>query len=253
MKLTTFNIRCDYGQDGINNFDYRKPLLLDKIQKESPDVICFQEVLPHVSAWLKEQLQDYYIIGCGRDRNLQDEQTCIAYRKSDFNLLKMDVFWLSETPMLPGSRYPSQSDCPRTCTMALLHHLKTNQVFRLYNTHLDHIGSEARSLGLSQILNRIRQEETFISAPVILTGDFNAYPASEEMEPLKSYPQLIDLTADIKGTFHDFGRSDNPEKIDYIFAESSIRCRQISLWEDCQSGVYLSDHYPVCADLVLPQ
>jgi endonuclease/exonuclease/phosphatase family metal-dependent hydrolase len=249
MKLVTFNIRCDYGQDESNNFCFRKPFILEKIKSEDPDIICFQEILPHVAIWLKDNLTDYYIIGCGRDENLEDEQTSIAYKKSNYNLLEMDVFWLSETPKLPGSRYKNQSICPRICTMALLQNIMTKEVFRIYNTHLDHIGSEARQSGLSQILSRIGQENAFIQAPVILTGDFNAYPDSEEMEILKLYPQLIDLTAMIDGTFHDFGRMENAEKIDYIIAQDSIGCNKVSLWSDCNNGVYLSDHYPVCVDI----
>ena len=31
MKFVTFNIRCDFGQDGANNFIYRRPLMLEKI------------------------------------------------------------------------------------------------------------------------------------------------------------------------------------------------------------------------------
>ena len=33
MKFVTFNIRCDFGQDGANNFIYRRPLILEKISK----------------------------------------------------------------------------------------------------------------------------------------------------------------------------------------------------------------------------
>lgn len=54
LKLVTFNIRCDYDQDGANSFRFRKPVILKKLAEEKPDVICFQEVLPHVAAWLKE-------------------------------------------------------------------------------------------------------------------------------------------------------------------------------------------------------
>ena len=61
MKFVTFNIRCDFGQDGANNFIYRRPLILEKIRQEKPDIIGFQEVLPHVAAWLKENLTEYYI------------------------------------------------------------------------------------------------------------------------------------------------------------------------------------------------
>ena len=61
MKLVTFNIRCDFGQDGENNFEYRKDLILKKIAQEKPDMICFQEVLPHIAKWLKENLTEYYV------------------------------------------------------------------------------------------------------------------------------------------------------------------------------------------------
>jgi endonuclease/exonuclease/phosphatase family metal-dependent hydrolase len=135
--------------------------------------------------------------------------------------------------------------------MALFQNLETNEVFRIYNTHLDHIGSEARTLGLSQILNKISQENTFIQAPVIITGDFNAFPNSVEMEPLESYPWLIDLTANIEGTFHDFGRMKELEKIDYIIAQDNILCNQVSIWDEYESGVYLSDHSPVCVEILV--
>ena len=60
IKIVTFNIRCDYGMDGENNFEYRKDLISRKIYAEQPDILCFQEVLPHVAAWLREVLTDYY-------------------------------------------------------------------------------------------------------------------------------------------------------------------------------------------------
>lgn len=255
MKLVTFNIRCDHKQDGINNFEYRKPYILAKIHKECPDIICFQEVLPHVAEWLKEALTDYYVIGCGRDAQLKNEQTSIAYNKSKYNLIQLEVFWLSETPYVPGSRYSNQSDCPRVCTVALFQELESNKVVRIYNTHLDHIGSEARVLGLEQILRHMKEQdndERFIAqAPSILTGDLNAYPDSPELKPLKEYPNLCDITSSIPGTFHDFGRLPVPVKIDYIIAQSNISCNQLTLWDDCNQGVYLSDHYPVSADLCL--
>jgi endonuclease/exonuclease/phosphatase family metal-dependent hydrolase len=68
MKFVTFNIRCDRPQDGENQFPYRQPLIVRVIEREQPDVICFQEVEPHMAAWLKKSLPDYYVIGCGRGK-----------------------------------------------------------------------------------------------------------------------------------------------------------------------------------------
>ena len=98
LKLVTFNIRCDYDQDGANSFRFRKPLILKKLTEEKPDVICFQEVLPHVAAWLKENLTEYTVIGCGRSETLEDEQMTVAFRTKRLNLLNMETFWLSPTP-----------------------------------------------------------------------------------------------------------------------------------------------------------
>ena len=80
IKLVTFNIRCDYDQDGANSFRFRKPVILKKLAEEKPDVICFQEVLPHVAAWLKENLTEYTVVGCGRNEILEDEQMTVAFR-----------------------------------------------------------------------------------------------------------------------------------------------------------------------------
>ena len=170
MKLVTFNIRCDCGEDGRNNFCFRKPLILEKLRREAPDAICFQEALPHVAAWLKEALPDYSVIGCGRSETLEDEQMAVAYRKDRLNLIAMETFWLSETPWAPGSRYPRQSICPRTGTEALFQDLASRQVFRLTNVHLDHEFPEARERALAQLLARAEDRRLFPRAPEVIAG-----------------------------------------------------------------------------------
>lgn len=250
MKLVTFNIRLDWNHDGANNFCFRKKLILEKIRQEKPEIICFQEVLPHVAVWLKEQLTEYYIVGCPRGADLQDEQTCIAFLPGKFNLMKLDAYWLSPTPYVPGSRYDVQSPCPRICTEATFHHLESGKVFRLTNTHLDHEGHPARILGVTQILEKMKHEPFFPDAPCILVGDMNAEPDSEEMLLVTRESGMLDLTRDIGGTFHGFGTV-APVKIDYIFADPGIQCSGVAKWQVQENGVYISDHYPVCAELTL--
>ena len=248
MKLATYNIRYDCGQDGINNFSCRKPFILETIAREAPDVIGFQEVLPHVALWLKENLTGYYVVGCPRCDDLTGEQVCIAFRYDKFNLMQMHTFWLSPTPYVPGSRYPEQSICPRTCTEVVLQELSTGKVFRMLNTHLDHEGSLARLLGVRQILSHLEKAEFFADAPVVLVGDMNAYPDSPEMELLRT--QFRDLTVGIGITFHNFGR-DNQGTIDYIYLRGAIEGAAPRKWDECREGVYLSDHYPISCELTL--
>lgn len=249
MKLVTFNIRCDYNQDGKNSFCYRKPYILNKLNKERPDIICFQEVLPHVATWLKENLTDYYILGCGRDEGLEDEQTAIAFNKFQYQLIQMNTFWLSNTPLVPGSRYENQSICPRTCTEVVIQDLKTKEIFRIVNTHLDHEGSEARVLGMQQILEYLNQVTLFKKSTIILTGDFNAYPNDPEVTMISKVGKLNDLTTGIEATYHEFGTLAKNTKIDYIFASPHVICKHKQCWTDEEEGVFLSDHYPVCVEI----
>lgn len=249
MKIVTFNLRCDHGQDGENCFVFRQPLILKTIERERPDVICFQEVLPHMAAWLKSSLADYYIVGCGRGEKLDSEQMTVAFRKEKYQLLDMRTFWLSETPAVPGSRYPSQSSCPRTCTDAVLLEEESGHVFRVLNTHLDHVGREARKRGLLQILRHAESVGLLPGIPMILTGDFNAEPDSEEMRPLSACPGLVNATKDIGVTYHGYGKADAPSQIDYIVLKGDLRCENVRKWTDEENGVYLSDHYPVCAEI----
>lgn len=249
MKVVTYNSRYDCAADGINRFEYRKPFIQEKIEEEKPDVIGFQEVLPEMLLWYKEALSDYTVLGCGRCEDLTGETTAVAYRKSRFNLIQMETFWLSPTSYVPGSRYQEQSICPRTCTVLLLHDLETDLVFRVYNTHLDHEGETARVLGMTQILNKIRNQAVFPNAPVLLMGDFNAEPDAREIKLCEDGTGLIELTKEVGPTFHDYGRRVPNIKIDYIFGSPQFSCLKYDLWDDRKGEIYLSDHYPVCVEI----
>ena len=249
MKLVTFNIRCDYGQDGNNSFCFRKPGILAAFGRERADVYCFQEVLPHVAAWLKDNLTGYTVVGCGRGPALDDEQETIAFRSDRYNLVQMDTYWLSETPRVPASRYPDQSVCPRTCTEALLAEAETGRAFRVANVHLDHVGVEARRLGLRQVLGHLAQAELFPSAPAIVAGDFNAEPDGDELKAFDEFPGYVNATDGVGVTFHGYMRAKDPGSIDYIWLRGGLACDSVEKWTQSENGVYLSDHYPVCAQL----
>ena len=186
-------------------------------------MICFQEVLPHVAAWLKENLTEYTVIGCGRSETLEDEQMTVAFRTKRLNLINMETFWLSPTPYVPASRYEEQSICPRVCTEVVLEDLQEKKVFRLCDIHLDHLGVQARTMGLSQILKKMDDAVLFANAPVILAGDFNAEPDGEEFAVIRERKDYVNYTEGIGITYHGYLVIDNEL---YLYQKSKRRlCR----------------------------
>lgn len=246
IKTFTFNIRVDVDK-GENAFELRKHRIVELISREKPDIIGFQEATDAMRAELAKMLDGYYIVGCGRGKDYRGESAAVAYRTDKFTLVKLDNFWLSATPYIPGSRYgEDQSKCPRITTALLLSPLEGGKPFWFINTHLDHIGSTARLLGATQLMQFISEK----SEPCILTGDFNAGPAAKEIRAFSENEHLglIDCTKNIEGTFHDYGRMEKPSKIDYIF--TNMPCdisKSLAYPDDAPNGTYYSDHLPVCA------
>lgn len=251
LKLATYNLRCNTKHDEINMFDIRKGLILDRIIKESPDIIGFQEMLPPMYEFLKRHLTGYHIVGRSRGADYNDEHVDIAYKIDTIDIFGLDFFWLSPTPYIPGSRYEEQSICPRITTSGMFKHKDIATPFRVYNTHLDHVGEQARVLGMTQILNKITADNKLIKLPLFIMGDMNASPDSETIRMACEFKEipLIDLTANIEGSYHGFGKTENV-KIDYIFAdaETAKKPHKVTPWHDCVFGVYLSDHDPISVE-----
>ncbi len=250
VKVMTFNLRLDVTVDGINYFENRKPRVLQVIKDEAPDLIGFQEARDAMRAWLREELTDYTVIGCGRYPGYIGESAPLAFRKDKFEMINSETFWLSYTPSVPGSIYngTDQSDCPRMCTAVTLKHHDSDDLLLFVNTHTDHQGALARTLASSQLLQYMSGK----NMKTVLTGDFNALPDSTEIKMLlsaKHFP-LTDCTANVGGTFHAFGGllPDRAVKIDYVFTNLPTDVERSYAVEDVPvDGVYISDHRPVVA------
>lgn len=251
IKVTTFNLRCDTTTDEQMRFQFRKGLILDKLEQEKPDLIGFQECTVDMAAFLRRHLVDYLCVGNGRNADYGGENNMIAIRKDRYELMQLETFWLSETPDIPGSRYAEQSDCPRICTHVVLRAWDGGKPFHFYNTHLDHVSTLARVLGAQALVKRIVEDQEHAPYPVILTGDMNAFPADEPITVLHGtddFP-LTDLTENIPNSYHGYGKKPHLERIDYLFVHGFRQASPTLAWTDCLHGIYLSDHYPLTAFL----
>lgn len=253
----TFNIRYDNPDDQENNWKFRKDRVATFIQQEKLDIVGMQEVLHNQLEDLKTRLPEYAEVGIGReDGKQQGEYAPIFYRKDRFKLLDSNTFWLSQYPDSVGF-IGWDGACTRIATWAKLEDKSTGKIFLAVNTHMDHVGVEARRKGALLIIKRI--QDIVGNRPAVLTGDFNVNDASEAYQTLTTNDFVLKdayKTADVKEgvsyTFHDFEKvpMNEREKIDFIFVTPQIKVTRSWIPKENPDGKgVLSDHNPQLATL----
>lgn len=264
MKIVTYNLRCVYEKwDGVNSFIHRAGLIYEKINSEKPDIIAFQEVVEKSKILLEKLLPEYIFLGHFREADYTGEGVFTAIKKDRFEVLGFEDFWLSPTPAIAGSRYENQSDCPRTCLMTQLKDKICGKILRIYNIHLDHISDEARRNGMECVFDYVKKKNAELETAAVILGDFNALPQDGVMKMCDEHanPKFYDVTKNIAYTYHDYGRC--KQKIDYIYMTKDLSdiLKRVYTWndecvwhKDIYHGadvphIYLSDHYPVCAEI----
>ncbi len=243
INLGTFNVRLDTFIDGKHRFQHRERDIVRQFSQSLPDIMGLQEVTPSMLAFFKKALPNYTFIGNGRNKNFTGESSPIAFQTEAFTLLAFDTFWLSPKPFKPGSRYFFQSPYPRICTWGKFYHKQSNQVFRFYNTHLDHISPLARKKALEQILTTVQNHQVKEKLPLFLVGDFNFVSYKKEYALInRSSLALQNLVMDLAYTYHGFSKKTKGRAIDYIFTNLKKTSFPVTLWEKSPEGNFLSDH-----------
>ena len=216
----TYNIRLDNQEDGINRWDERKKGLVSLIKKSNPDILGIQEGLPNQILYLSKQLNEYSMIGEGRDGKNDGEYSAIYYKNNKLKLEKDETFWLSKTPEKPTIGWDAALN--RIATVGVFTTLNSNKKLVVYNSHFDHIGKIAREKSVNVIINHIKLNDYFKNAIVVM-GDFNSVPSETPIKLLKE--SLDDSFNEIHqkkpfGTFNGFDlKSKLTSRIDYIFTK----------------------------------
>ncbi len=244
-KVMTYNIRYDNPDDGEDNWHKRKKELVEQIKEYAPDILGTQEVLVHQLGYLDSMLPNYHYVGVGReDGKTKGEYAALFYDTTQWNCLKKDTFWLSETPDTISVGWDAALE--RICTYALLENKKTKQKIWAMNTHFDHMGVKARENSAKLLLRKIENLIKEKNAPVILMGDFNLTPEESPIRILSK--KLKDSYSKDKqqGTFNNFLFNETAkDRIDYIFTKDIIVKDCEILSEKRKNGRCISDHFPV--------
>lgn len=254
LKFITYNIRYDNPNDGPNAWPNRKAMLTAQLAFYEPDVFGLQEALPHQVDQIANALPQYTYVVLARDGEGKGEASPIFYKKTRFNLLQQNTFWLSETPEKISKGWDAALN--RICTYVLLKDKKSKQKFWVFNTHLDHMGELARTKSIQLILSQIQKLNT-ANYPVFLMGDFNTEPAAERIINLKkemndSFEVSLEKPFGPSGTFNGFKHNEAvTSRIDYVFVSKNkeILVLKSAVLSDSQNLYYPSDHLPVYIEI----
>ena len=248
IKVISYNVRVNNEGDGENKWDLRKHASIAMIRDEKPTIFGLQEAKPEQMQYLVENLPEYGHIGVGREDGVSSgEHMTIFYLKEQVELLDGGTFWLSETPEEPSMGWDAA--CKRTCTWTKLKMKSTGKEFVYMNTHLDHVGIEARKQGLALIVERAN--EIVPEGTVFLTADFNALTTNPIFDDLKSVMKDAREEApvtDRRGTYNGWNKENvnNPDcVIDHIFYRAAEAHSFRVLCDKNYGAPYISDHYPV--------
>ena len=252
IKVMSYNIRLGSGEDGTNSWRFRAPLTIEMIEDQVPDIFGVQEALDYQVEFIDEFTKDYDYVGVGReDGKKEGEHMAIFWNKKTMKLLKWGTFWLSETPEKPSMGWDAA--CYRTATWALMKDKRTGKKFYFVNTHLDHVGKEARANGLALIVDRIADINPD-GLPMVLVGDFNVKPDDPCLAGLDARmksARKIAAKTDSHHTYNGWGKATKDSVIDYIYISGFSACPEYqTVTKKYSNRTFISDHYPITARLI---
>jgi endonuclease/exonuclease/phosphatase family metal-dependent hydrolase len=260
LRVMTFNIRLNTASDSLNAWSYRKDKLASQVLFHDIQLLGVQEALHDQMMDLRERLPQFKSLGGGRDDGKQKgEYSAIFYDTTRLQVLQSKMFWLSETPEVPGSK-SWDAAITRIVTWAKFKDRKTKKIFFAFNTHFDHKGQVARRESAKIVLQKI--QEIAGNIPVVCTGDFNAEPTAEPVMVIMDKTNPLHLTDSKEisatahygptGTFNAFQSKEvSDQPIDYIFLKGKWKVKKHATISQSWGGRFASDHFSVLATLVL--
>jgi endonuclease/exonuclease/phosphatase family metal-dependent hydrolase len=263
LTVISFNIRYDNPNDSLNAWTFRKGSLIAFMKNQNPDILSLQEVLHHQLLDVDSLLNvdqpagvEYAWIGVGREDGKEAGEYCpIFYNKKQYKVLAWETRWLSPTSSIPSTGWDAA--LPRIATIAKFQEFKSKREFVVINTHLDHLGEQARLNSAKLIvtwLDTLAEDGT----PVLLMGDFNGDRKSSPIRWINASQRLL-IANDMKttfprGTFNGFRDSvtshqtQRGPEIDFIFYSNHFNLLSSTVdYTQRGPGLFLSDHFPVIA------
>ena len=250
IRVMSFNIRCT-NLGAIPAYG-RHSEVTETIINSNADSFGVQEATPAWMSYLKKELSDKYdYVGGGRNNGKNSgEYSAVFYLKDKYTKIDSGTFWLSETPETPSKGWDASFN--RICTWIVLENKETGERYVHFNSHFDHKGEEARLNSADLILDRISE---YAELPVVFTADLNinegtaAYTRFVESGILADTKYSAEDTMDYL-TFHNLVSTEHDKYIiDYVMVNDKFDAQVYKVVTAGIDGKYVSDHFPVYADV----
>lgn len=287
FRIITFNIRYATGApvSGEERWEVRCPRLCTQLRfnvaGHPAAFFCLQEALAGQVRDVQAGLGPAWAhIGVGRDDGVsKGEFSPVFYNREVWRCERSQTYWLSPTPLTPGSR-GWDAVLPRIVTMGQFVHRGCGARVVVLSTHFDHRGIKAREESARLILeltdqwvgeatggNDSQQQQHGRKAkpPVFLGGDFNSTPTDRAYQTMTaSGSGMTDISTlfreqDRYGnelTYSSFGEPNEvPKRIDFLFVKDTSDIKFLTfgvLANRFDDGVFVSDHRAVIADMEIP-
>ena len=253
LRVMTYNLRYA-SMKGSEAWPDRRPAMKALLKQQAPDLMGTQEGVYHQLRDLAADLPEYDWIGTGRDGGSRGEFMAIYYRRERFEPLAYDHFWLSDTPEVIASSTWGNTN-RRMVTSVRFKDRRSDKVFHLWNTHLDHALQPAREKAAELIKTRLAKIPS--NEPVILMGDFNAEatrnPVYDTLTQGIGFTDSWFAAAQRKNetlnSFNGFAKPVfNSARIDWILyrGEAEVALAEVVV-DGSPEGRQPSDHHPVLA------
>jgi endonuclease/exonuclease/phosphatase family metal-dependent hydrolase len=253
LRVMTYNLRYA-SMKGSEAWPDRRPAMKSLLKQQAPDLMGTQEGVYHQVRDLAADLPEYDWIGTGRDGGSRGEFMAIYYRRERFEPLAYDHFWLSDTPEVIASSTWGNTN-RRMVTSVRFKDRRSDKVFHLWNTHLDHALQPAREKAAELIKTRLAKIPS--NEPVILMGDFNAEatrnPVYDTLTQGIGFTDSWFTAAQRKNetlnSFNGFAKPVfNSARIDWILyrGEAEVALAEVVV-DGSPEGRQPSDHHPVLA------
>ena len=254
LIVGSYNIWCNADEKEPFPWSQRRERIRELIRFHEYDLLGMQEVRPEQVDFFRT-MEEYDLLGTGREGPGQGEHMTILYRKDRFQLLDSATFWLSETPDTVSLGWDAA--CNRICTWAKFRDRNSGREFFFFNTHLDHMGPTAQLEGARLLMRKIAEIAGKDSLPVLCTGDFNSRP---ESQPIAVMTQALQSAKSVSqtppygvgATFRGLEVGPafdtlNVGEIDYLFVNDRVEVLKFGVLSDSDGHFYPSDHLPLWA------